>query len=145
MFFSDVDKQVLGLSKELCSVDQQALEALTILIALREWSEHWRSIRLILCIRTDNIAALKKVARMQPHSQQLAIIAREVALDIASAMYTPDIVEHVPGVSNIAADALSRINDPTKAVALPSYLNTVPRHKCTVRQLGWWRALPAAP
>ena len=143
--FCEVDKQVLGLSIELCSVDQQALEALTILVALREWVDHWRSVRLVLCIRTDNIAALTMVARMQPHSLQLAIIAREVALDVASAMYTPDIVEHVPGVANVAADALSRLNDPTKAVALPSYLSTVPRHACTARQLGWWRALPAAP
>ena len=143
--FNNIDRKVLGLSAELGSMDQQALEALTVLVALREWSDHWKGIRLVLCVRTDNVAALTMVAKMQPHSAQLAIIARELALDIAAAMYTPDVVEHVPGVSNIAADSLSRINDPTKTVPIPSYLRDVPRHECTSRDATWWRALPAVP
>ena len=90
--FCEMDKSVLGLNQVLGSEDQQALEALTILIALREWSHHWTATRLVLTIRTDNIAALTMVARMQPRSKQLAIVARELALDVSRAMYTPDIV-----------------------------------------------------
>ena len=102
-------------------------------------------VRLVLCIRTDNVAALTMVARMQPHSAQLSIIAREMALDISSACYTPDVVEHIPGVSNVAADCLSRLSQPDKSVAIPSYLRSVQRHHCSERNAMWWKAQPALP
>ena len=36
----DTDKEVLGLSRDGDSSDQQALEALPMLVALREWRQH---------------------------------------------------------------------------------------------------------
>ena len=42
----------------------------------------------------------------------LALIAREVALDIAESAYSPDIGSHLPGDANTTADELSRRDDP---------------------------------
>ena len=46
--------------------------------------------RVQLSVRTDNIAALSMACNMQPHSSQMAIVARELALDIASSSCAPD-------------------------------------------------------
>ena len=135
------DRDILGLSAEPSSRDQQVLEAFAILLSLHEFAQHWRTDRVTLTIRTDNIAALTMCARMQPHSQQLGIIARELALDICEASYSPDIVEHIPGISNIGADALSRICQPGKTTVLPRYLLDDTRHVCTPRDKSWWRSL----
>ena len=70
------------------------------LVALRLWSSHWRNRRVTLTVRSHNVATLAMVAKMQPHSQQLGIIAREIALDVASATYAPDVAVHLPGLAN---------------------------------------------
>ena len=36
------------------------------------------------------------------------LLAREIALDMAERIYRPDIAEHVRGIANNVADALSR-------------------------------------
>ena len=82
------------------------------LVALRAWSSRWAGKRIRLTVQTDNRATLALVAKMQPHSQQLGIIAREMALDIAEMSYSPDVINHVPGISNKAADTLSRLYEP---------------------------------
>ena len=73
----------------------------------------------------------------------LGLIAREMALDIAASAYSPDVVEHLPGIGNVAADALSRRYQPGKPSSLPSYLT--PDRECHVQDRGrsWWRTLPA--
>ena len=83
------------------------------------------------------------VAKMQPHSPQLGIIARELALDVASASYAPDVTEHLPGLANVAADALSRKHDPSKVYAVPTYLSNCPEQEVPPRLRSWWQALPA--
>ena len=77
---STVDRQVLSLPSEPSSRDQQAAEALAMLVALRLWAGWWRNQRVRLAVRTDNVATLSMVCRMQPHSEQLGVIAREIAL-----------------------------------------------------------------
>ena len=42
-------------------------------------------------MRGDNIAALYMVTKMQPKSKTLAIIARELAIDMACSTYCPDL------------------------------------------------------
>ena len=136
-----MDRATLGLQTEPSCKDQQALEALAVLVSLREFASHWKSIRITLSIRTDNVAALVMLAKMQPHSQQLGIVARELALDISDVAFVPEIVEHIPGISNVAADALSRQSDPFKRIAIPSYLTSATRHVCANRTKSWWRSL----
>ena len=78
-----MDREILALEATPFSRDQQAAEALALLVALREWALHWRDQRVRLSVRTDNIAALTMLGRLQPHSEQLGLIAREVALAAA--------------------------------------------------------------
>ena len=92
----------------------------------------------VLELKTDNVAALTLVTKMQPHSPRLGLIAREMALDIAASAYTPDSASHIPGIANKAADALSRQSAPSPP-AIPSYLNESIRSRVEVRgrEGGW--------
>ena len=68
-----------------------------------------------------------------------------MALDVANSTYTVEVVEHIPGVANTAADILSRLADPNKKAIIPQYLDGVHRHTCTVRNRTWYKSLPASP
>ena len=114
--------------------------AYCLLVALREWAPHWRNKRIRLRLRTDNIAALTTLVRMQPHSSALGLIARELALDIATTAYAPDEAVHIPGLANKAADILSRLYGPSPP-PLPDYLPEHLCHRCSPRPRGWWRSL----
>ena len=137
----DTDRTVLSLSDTGQSRDQQVLEALALLVALREWAPHWTNRRVQLSARSDNMAALAMVCRMQPHSDQMGIVAREMALDVCQSSISPDECIHIPGLANEAADALSRAFAPTPP-PLPAYLGPELRHMCEERPRTWWRALP---
>ena len=137
----DADREVLSLSDTGQSRDQQVLEALALLVALREWTPHWTNRRVQLSVRSDNMAALAMVCRMQPHSDNMGIVARELALDICQSSISPDECTHIPGVANKAADALSRVSSPTPP-PVPAYLSPELRHVCAQRPHTWWRALP---
>ena len=64
-----------------------------------------------------------------------------MALGISNAAYTPDLVEHIPGIGNRAADILSRrFHDPTP---LPPYLLQSLEEQVSERPRTWWQALPA--
>ena len=78
---------------------------------------------------------------MQPKSPTLAIIARELALDIAAASYSPDFMEHVPGIANVIADTLSRKHQPAKVYQLPLLLRNVTEHLVGSRDKDWWLSL----
>ena len=84
------------------------MEAVAILIVLRLWSHLWQGARFVLHIQADNVAALTLMAKMQPRSARLGLIAREVSLDVAAGLYAPDVLAHIPGIANVAADSLSR-------------------------------------
>ena len=114
------------------------------LVALRIWSELWLKGRIMLTVRSDNLATLALVAKMQPHSPQMGIIAREVALDIAVASYAPDIVEHLPGVANTISDSLSRLHNPDKLYNVPDCLREVVQESVPTRGENWYKALSAA-
>ena len=64
--------------------------------------------------------------RPTPGVAGLSLLARELALDVADATYCPDASQHVPGIANKGADALSRKHAPPKAEgdvwALPDHL-----------------------
>ena len=93
-------------------------------------------------LRTDNVAALTTLVKLQPHSSTLGIIARELALDIATSSFSPDEAIHIPGIANRAADYLSRICDPSASASPPAYLDPQRRHTCEVRTVSWWRSVP---
>ena len=69
-----------------------------------------------LTVKGNSIAMLTTVLHMKAGSQNLGLIAREVALDTAESAFEPDIGVHVPGIANDLADALSRKTAPTQNV-----------------------------
>ena len=73
----------------------------------------------------------------------LTLIARELALELGRCEYTPDVVEHIPGVANVIADNLSRRYDPAKSVGwvIPALLRQVPENTLQTRTRQWWRSL----
>ena len=139
---SPVDRCILSLDAEPSSSDQQVLEALALLVALREWASEWTNRRVQLSVRSDNVAALTLICKMQPHSDRMGIIARELALDISSSSLAPDEAVHIPGLANKAADVLSRLHQPAKAPAIPEYLSADLRWECMPRPRHWWRSVP---
>ena len=137
----DDDRRILELSDTQLSASQQALKALAMLVALRQWFPHWCSVRSAVTVRSDNTGTLAAVARMQPKSRVLGIISRELALDIASATYDPEIL-HIPGVANLAADILSRRYEPSRgSFALPPTLDRASEITVSPRDSNWWKSL----
>jgi len=59
------------------------------------------------------MAALTLVLELRTTGQALGMIGREIALDIAALNHAPDLVSHIPGVANVTADALSRLQHPS--------------------------------
>ena len=142
---SSADAQTLGLELAHDSSCQQAFEALVLLISLRHWKYHWANRRCCIHVRGDNIAALSLICKMQPHSPSLGIIARELALDIADSIYEPQLVSHVPGIANVASDALSRKYQPGVQFRLPHILEKCLEVHPAPRTPAWWRALETRP
>ena len=134
------DAQQMGLELTYTSECQQAFEALVILVALREWRHAWATTRCVLHVNSDNMAALAMMCKMQPHSPSLGVVAREVALDVADAVYDPQVATHVPGVANVCADELSRRYQPDRRFVLPALLCSCKEVKPVDRSPTWWRA-----
>ena len=84
-------------------------------------------------VKADNVSALTMVASMKAKSRATNLIARELALDLADGAFRPDFVAHIPGISNIAADALSRKFVPDTSFQLPWMLQGVPEVSCPER------------
>ena len=47
--------------------------------------------------------------------------------------FGPSLVENIPGVASITADALSRLNQPGSESVVPPMLKNVPMHECASR------------
>ncbi len=82
-------------------------EALTFLLAARLWlpSAATKGCR----VKSDNIAALRLAINLSSRSSNLNRVGMELALDLALGRYVAEALEHIPGVSNIEPDALSRL------------------------------------
>ena len=85
-----------------------AWEAMALLVALRLWLSGCPR-TLAVRVKSDNVGALRMLLNLTSQSSTMAIIAREIALDIAGGNYQLYELEHVAGVTNVVADALSRV------------------------------------
>ena len=111
------------------------------LCALRLWSTRWRTKRVRLRVKGDNVSALVMIVRMKAKGASNALIARELALDIAEALYEPQVCSHIPGISNLIADHLSRMRALGRQ-DLPAPLRHARRRRLPARLVGsWWRTL----
>jgi hypothetical protein len=108
------------------SAGQQSWECLAPLVALRAWRSRWRSVRIRLSARGDNMTSLQMMLALTAKGPGPSLVARELALEMGDGAYAPDLVEHTPGVANVEADMLSRRHDPTKTWSLPPVLASVP-------------------
>ena len=62
-----------------------------------------------------------------------------MALDQAEGLYTIDVIQHLPGVLNTLADALSRMHMPENPAPLPPELQGSIRGHPEDRDARWWR------
>ena len=145
-YFSDQlhaqDLQRLGVRIGGCE-GQQALEALAVVAALRLWKQVWAEKRCNITVKSDNVTALIMTATLKGKKGPVALLARELALDIADGVYTPNVVAHVPGVANDSADALSRKYQPSKHFVLPRLLANAKEVTAPRRDNHWWRCSAA--
>jgi hypothetical protein len=123
------------------SAAQQVVEALAVLVALRAWSARWSGQRAIIHVQSDSISALIISQTLKTAGKGAGIVAREIALDIAHAVYTPHVAEHIPGDENVIADALSRRYAPGFNFELPQCLEHVAESVLEQRGAAYFRTI----
>ena len=84
-------------------------------MGLRLWKSIWSGRRINLVARSDSISALTLLLEVRTSGTTSGIVAREMALDLADEVYSPNLVSQLPGVTNRLADQLSRLADPAHA------------------------------
>ena len=138
---SPTDEEVLG-HKAGNHEGQQAFEAMALLIAVRVWFRFWKNRRFRLALRNDNIGALTVFSALKGRSVPMNAVAREYALELAEGSFEPTLVQHIPGITNVVADLLSRKTDPKHASSwkLPQFLVNATETKIPQRGFDWWRA-----
>ena len=137
------DDEKILMTKAGGSEGQQVWEALAVLAALRLWAPYWKEVRSTLMVRSDSVSALILLMKMKTSGAGTGVIAREVALDVAEALYEPHVCEHIPGISNIIADHLPR-RDPSSSSSstpLPTALRLAKRRSFHLRDAMWYRTL----
>ena len=116
------DFEVLGHSPG-CASGQQTWECLAVLVALRLWASVLSEDRVRLHVKSDNMTALYMTASLRStRGTSTAVVSRELALTMAEHSFAPDAVSHTPGISNHAADCLSRKAQPGFSFTLPAEL-----------------------
>ena len=138
-FITANDERVLKV-KKLGSEGQQIWEGLVLLVACRLWRHHWQDKRVSLQVKSDSVSALILVVKMKTSGIGTSILARDMALDIADALYEPSVCEHIPGIANVIADHLSRMSEQAGA-PLPALLCLARRRDFERRYAKWWRTL----
>ena len=87
------------------------------------------------------MTALYAVLKLKAPAGNGRFIARELSTLFTDAHFEPDAVEHVPGISNTIADALSRRYDPAKTWSLPALLAGVPETVLPPRTPDYYKTL----
>ena len=122
------------------SKSQQTFELLCILVALRAWLHQWRLHRVLVRIRSDNLAALVGAARLKGKA---GLILREISYVYTEASFEPALCEHIPGVCNVLADRLSRLHEPGASEKVPAQLADIPATMIPPRRRSYYRTLLA--
>ena len=86
-----------------------------------------KSQRVTLTVKSDSVSALIMAVDLKSRGYGPNLIAKEMALDIAELCYRPDCMRHVPGLSNVGADSLSRLMQPDSPSTLPVFFDDVER------------------
>ena len=146
---NETDEEVLKTKSGGCE-GQQVWEALAGLVALRLWARFWTGQRARLHVRGDKMGALTLFSTLKASSPALSLISREFALDLGTAEYRPDLIQHIPGIVNKITDVLSRRYQQETTFSLPKLLLKAKPVIPVRRDMTWWRSLqgsktPAEP
>ena len=134
------DQNIIGF--EAGSPDgQQAWECLCMLLSLHVWWHRWCNRRCLLRVKGDNVTMLTLLQSFKGSSRAVNLIAREAALLIAAASFKPVVAEHLPGITNVLADGLSRRWQPGKNWVLPAALQSAKAVSPPQRPRSWYRTL----
>ena len=120
---------------------QQTWEQLCPLVGLRAWAHFRLHRRCTITIKGDNMTALYAALKLKAPAGNGRFIARELSTLFTDAHFEPDSAEHVPGISNTIADALSRRYDPAKTWSVPALLADVPETVLPTRTPGYYKTL----
>jgi len=134
----DIDEKTFG-HKIGDAAGQQTWEALSQLVALREWKSYWMELQIQLGVRSDSIGTLTLLRTLKATGSGPNLIAREIALEFGDASFRPSFYAHLPGIVNKAADYLSRIHQPGFKEACPPYLASLTPQIPPVRHPDWYR------
>ena len=136
------DEKILRLSIG-DAAGQQVLEALAVLVALRLWRHYWARVGVSLRIRSDSVSTLTLLVKLRVScsSSSLSLIARELALEFGTSSYKPLLFQHIPGLSNDWADALSRLTQPGKRVQVPHQLRQCRRTTAPIRDEVYYQSM----
>ena len=91
---------------------QRPNEALPVLVAPRARAPRWQTGRATLSVCSDPTTALAALERLQSKGAGPGLVAREVAIDAAKAVYRPCVAEHLSGLAKETCDAFSRLQAP---------------------------------
>ena len=126
-FASDLPKSILDKFKANRGDAKHTTlwEAIALLFACRTWLPAFKGIAKVRC-KSDSLSLLYMLMKGKAKSADLTVIAREFAIDLARDKYRLHLLKHIPGVTNIEADALSRVCAPV-VPEIPLSLAGVPR------------------
>ena len=122
------------------SSGQQVWEALCILVALTAWQSHWMKRKVALTLKSDNHSALTVASQLKARRNR-TLIAKELSLLYSESSYEPSFYTHIPGVTNVLSDSLSRLWDPSKSDKVPKQLLSIPETKVARRDDGHFQSL----
>jgi len=116
-------------------------EALALLVAIRLWlpTLSW----IDLTVKSDNLAALYAALKYKANDPKLNAIAREIAYDVCQGEYELKLLKHIPGISNIIPDVLSRVHSPSPP-PWPTELGHATQRWLPARGSGFWRTWQTA-
>lgn len=95
---------------------------------------------MTLRIRSDSVSTLTLLIKLRT-SHGLGLVAREMALEFGASSYKPLLFQHIPGLSNDWADALSRLDQPGKGAKIPTSLLSSTRTPVPIRDVEYYQAL----
>jgi len=113
-------------------------EALAVLVAIKLWRQGHAGLRVAL--RSDSLATLCVLAKGSSRNAGISLVAAELALEQAEFSVGLETLTHIPGISNVLPDALSRLWAP-EPCQVPSELDAVERTQVPRRHARFWRIL----
>ena len=103
---------------------------------MRVWRDPSHASALV-SVRSDSLGALLAASKASSPSPELNLVLREIALEDAELGSRIHCAQHVPGMANDLADALSRLSAPDPK-PLPDVLRHIPRTPVPSRGRTWW-------